>query len=219
MPAHIINCRDDMLGPLGNRVHHLCSFCCVILFFPPINRKIRSIFRHSCIQFLLENWLFLIFLRKLNQFGLLQNSSMVYRTSGISYLLGFVWHNIVYHHHVDIMISFLNSLRLYLNQIIKDWISLAKKIDNLDYIESQQSSFWIHPCSYSFMMAILSNWYASRCMLHNFAGNFEMYGILDSVGSGSVDARLSANSTMVCLLNQAHVFCLQDKWCINLSKS
>ncbi|KAL8529767.1 hypothetical protein ACS0TY_006994 [Phlomoides rotata] len=35
------------------------------------------------------------------------------------------------------------------------------------------------------------------CMLHNFAGNFEMYGILDSVGSGSVVARLSANSTMV----------------------
>lgn len=47
-------------------------------------------------------------------------------------------------------------------------------------------------------------------MLHNFAGNFEMYGILDSVGSGSVDARLSANSTMVCLLNQARVLCFQN---------
>ncbi|KAL7115177.1 hypothetical protein ACP275_04G169100 [Erythranthe tilingii] len=35
------------------------------------------------------------------------------------------------------------------------------------------------------------------CMLHNFAGNIEMYGIVDSVGSGPVDARLSTNSTMV----------------------
>ncbi|XP_022885234.1 alpha-N-acetylglucosaminidase-like isoform X1 [Olea europaea var. sylvestris] len=35
------------------------------------------------------------------------------------------------------------------------------------------------------------------CMLHNFAGNIEMYGILDAVGSGPVDARLSKNSTMV----------------------
>ncbi|PIN26471.1 Alpha-N-acetylglucosaminidase [Handroanthus impetiginosus] len=35
------------------------------------------------------------------------------------------------------------------------------------------------------------------CMLHNFAGNIEMYGIVDSVGTGPIDARLSANSTMV----------------------
>ncbi|XAR50133.1 Alpha-N-acetylglucosaminidase [Bertholletia excelsa] len=35
------------------------------------------------------------------------------------------------------------------------------------------------------------------CMLHNFAGNIEMYGILDNVGSGPVDARISENSTMV----------------------
>ncbi|KAL0335697.1 UNVERIFIED_CONTAM: Alpha-N-acetylglucosaminidase [Sesamum radiatum] len=35
------------------------------------------------------------------------------------------------------------------------------------------------------------------CMLHNFAGNIEMYGIVDSVGSGPIDARLSPNSTMV----------------------
>ncbi|KAL3835156.1 hypothetical protein ACJIZ3_009892 [Penstemon smallii] len=35
------------------------------------------------------------------------------------------------------------------------------------------------------------------CMLHNFAGNIEMYGVVDSVGSGPIDARLSANSTMV----------------------
>nr|XP_043616977.1 alpha-N-acetylglucosaminidase-like [Erigeron canadensis] len=35
------------------------------------------------------------------------------------------------------------------------------------------------------------------CMLHNFAGNVEMYGVLDSVGSGPVEARISKNSTMV----------------------
>ncbi|KAL7192045.1 hypothetical protein ACSBR2_023986 [Camellia fascicularis] len=36
-----------------------------------------------------------------------------------------------------------------------------------------------------------------RCMLHNFAGNIEMYGVLDAVGSGPIDARMSENSTMV----------------------
>lgn len=36
-----------------------------------------------------------------------------------------------------------------------------------------------------------------RCMLHNFGGNIEMYGTLDAVASGPVDARLSENSTMV----------------------
>lgn len=35
------------------------------------------------------------------------------------------------------------------------------------------------------------------CMLHNFGGNVEMYGILDSISSGPVDARISENSTMV----------------------
>lgn len=35
-------------------------------------------------------------------------------------------------------------------------------------------------------------------MLHNFGGNIEMYGILDSISSGPVDARMSENSTMVC---------------------
>ncbi|EEF52063.1 alpha-N-acetylglucosaminidase [Ricinus communis] len=35
------------------------------------------------------------------------------------------------------------------------------------------------------------------CMLHNFAGNVEMYGILDSIASGPVEARTSENSTMV----------------------
>ncbi|KAF7139261.1 hypothetical protein RHSIM_Rhsim07G0058300 [Rhododendron simsii] len=34
------------------------------------------------------------------------------------------------------------------------------------------------------------------CMLHNFGGNIEMYGILDAIASGPVDARISVNSTM-----------------------
>ncbi|XP_022738766.1 alpha-N-acetylglucosaminidase-like [Durio zibethinus] len=35
------------------------------------------------------------------------------------------------------------------------------------------------------------------CMLHNFAGNIEMYGILDTVASGPIEALTSENSTMV----------------------
>ncbi|XP_044490579.1 alpha-N-acetylglucosaminidase isoform X2 [Mangifera indica] len=35
------------------------------------------------------------------------------------------------------------------------------------------------------------------CMLHNFGGNIEMYGILDAISSGPVDAHVSENSTMV----------------------
>ncbi|KAL2461225.1 alpha-N-acetylglucosaminidase family/NAGLU family [Abeliophyllum distichum] len=35
------------------------------------------------------------------------------------------------------------------------------------------------------------------CMLHNFGGNIEMYGILDAVASGPIDARISKNSTMI----------------------
>lgn len=35
------------------------------------------------------------------------------------------------------------------------------------------------------------------CMLHNFGGNIEMYGILDTVASGPVEARTSPNSSMV----------------------
>ena len=38
-----------------------------------------------------------------------------------------------------------------------------------------------------------------RCMLHNFAGNVEMYGILDAVASGPVESRTSENSTMASL--------------------
>ncbi|PQQ08441.1 alpha-N-acetylglucosaminidase [Prunus yedoensis var. nudiflora] len=36
-----------------------------------------------------------------------------------------------------------------------------------------------------------------QCMLHNFAGNVEMYGVLDAIASGPIDARTSENSTMV----------------------
>ncbi|XP_072090950.1 alpha-N-acetylglucosaminidase [Arachis hypogaea] len=35
------------------------------------------------------------------------------------------------------------------------------------------------------------------CMLHNFAANIEMYGILDAIASGPIKARISINSTMV----------------------
>ncbi|XP_021624819.1 alpha-N-acetylglucosaminidase isoform X2 [Manihot esculenta] len=35
------------------------------------------------------------------------------------------------------------------------------------------------------------------CMLHNFGGNIEMYGILDAISSGPIDAHISENSTMV----------------------
>ncbi|XP_056164227.1 alpha-N-acetylglucosaminidase-like isoform X2 [Syzygium oleosum] len=35
------------------------------------------------------------------------------------------------------------------------------------------------------------------CLLHNFGGNIEMYGVLDVISSGPVDARISDNSTMV----------------------
>ncbi|KAK6140422.1 hypothetical protein DH2020_025832 [Rehmannia glutinosa] len=35
-----------------------------------------------------------------------------------------------------------------------------------------------------------------ECMLHNFGGNIEMYGILNAVASGPIDARVSENSTM-----------------------
>ncbi|KAL8227831.1 hypothetical protein R6Q57_015415 [Mikania cordata] len=35
------------------------------------------------------------------------------------------------------------------------------------------------------------------CMLHNFGGNIEMYGVLDTLASGPIDARISDNSTMV----------------------
>ncbi|CAL9765460.1 unnamed protein product [Musa acuminata subsp. burmannicoides] len=36
-----------------------------------------------------------------------------------------------------------------------------------------------------------------QCMLHNFAGNIEMYGILDAIALGPIEARTSENSTMV----------------------
>ncbi|KAF3437335.1 hypothetical protein FNV43_RR20088 [Rhamnella rubrinervis] len=35
------------------------------------------------------------------------------------------------------------------------------------------------------------------CLLHNFGGNLEMYGIFDAISAGPVDARISRNSTMV----------------------
>lgn len=39
-------------------------------------------------------------------------------------------------------------------------------------------------------------------MLHNFAANVEMYGVLDAIGSGPIEARMSENSTMASLSSQ-----------------
>lgn len=47
-----------------------------------------------------------------------------------------------------------------------------------------------------------------RCMLHNFAGNIEMYGILDAIASGPIEARTSANSTMA-----SYSFLLVTQFC------
>ena len=41
-------------------------------------------------------------------------------------------------------------------------------------------------------------------MLHNFAANVEMYGLLDAVGSGPVEARMGENSTMASLLTRLY---------------
>lgn len=43
-------------------------------------------------------------------------------------------------------------------------------------------------------------------MLHNFGGNLEMYGRLDVVGSGPIEAATSHNSTMVLGLFPLEVF-------------
>ncbi|GER27712.1 alpha-N-acetylglucosaminidase [Striga asiatica] len=37
---------------------------------------------------------------------------------------------------------------------------------------------------------------SSQCMLHNFGGNIEMYGILDTVASGPIDARIGVGMCM-----------------------
>ncbi|KAL4185257.1 hypothetical protein AMTRI_Chr10g4990 [Amborella trichopoda] len=56
------------------------------------------------------------------------------------------------------------------------------------------------------------------CMLHNFAGNIEMYGVLDAVASGPINARQSENSMMKWIYkypNQRYgktVKALQDAW-------
>lgn len=52
-----------------------------------------------------------------------------------------------------------------------------------------------------------------RCMLHNFGGNIEMYGILDAISSGPIDAHNSKNSTMVCQLSyMSYSTILSIKW-------
>lgn len=55
-----------------------------------------------------------------------------------------------------------------------------------------------------------------RCMLHNFAGNIEMYGVLDAVGSGPVEARTSSNSTMVSVIPNVAYILIWDSLFIGL---
>ncbi|XWS77391.1 hypothetical protein CRYUN_Cryun01aG0257500 [Craigia yunnanensis] len=48
--------------------------------------------------------------------------------------------------------------------------------------------------------AVSSQFYGTPyvwCLLHNFGGNIEMYGTLDAISSGPIDAHSSKNSTMV----------------------
>ncbi|KAM6552683.1 hypothetical protein CsatB_013445 [Cannabis sativa] len=52
---------------------------------------------------------------------------------------------------------------------------------------------------------------SSRCMLHNFAGNIEMYGILDAIASRSIDARTSENSTMASIEQNPIVYDLMSE--------
>lgn len=52
-------------------------------------------------------------------------------------------------------------------------------------------------CKTSHHFFLICTLLSCRCMLHNFAGNIEMYGILDSIASGPIEARLSKNSMMV----------------------
>lgn len=51
-------------------------------------------------------------------------------------------------------------------------------------------------------------------MLHNFGGNIEMYGTLDSIASGPIDARISENSTMVCKVLCVNTYYVHYKSCI-----
>ncbi|KAH9720042.1 alpha-N-acetylglucosaminidase [Citrus sinensis] len=49
------------------------------------------------------------------------------------------------------------------------------------------------------------------CMLHNFAGNIEMYGILDSIAFGPVEARTSENTTMASIEQNPVVYDLMSE--------
>ncbi|KAM7471348.1 hypothetical protein LguiA_009531 [Lonicera macranthoides] len=43
---------------------------------------------------------------------------------------------------------------------------------------------------------------SEQCMLHNFAGNIEMYGLLDAVGSGPIEARVEQNPVVYDLMSE-----------------
>ncbi|KAG8488200.1 hypothetical protein CXB51_018538 [Gossypium anomalum] len=66
------------------------------------------------------------------------------------------------------------------------------------WISSEQ--FYGVPYIWKVIVASLLSLYLTDshlCMLHNFAGNIEMYGILDAIASGPIEALTSENSTMV----------------------
>ncbi|MBA0790241.1 hypothetical protein Gohar_014905 [Gossypium harknessii] len=66
------------------------------------------------------------------------------------------------------------------------------------WISSEQ--FYGVPYIWKVIVASLLSLYLTDphlCMLHNFAGNIEMYGILDALASGPIEALTSENSTMV----------------------
>jgi hypothetical protein len=72
---------------------------------------------------------------------------------------------------------------------------------------------FLHSCQHTIFMSFFFLWLRSwcyplfRCMLHNFAADFEMYGVLDAVASGPIDARLSENSTMVYIISLISCCC------------
>ncbi|XVE57074.1 hypothetical protein DITRI_Ditri04bG0062700 [Diplodiscus trichospermus] len=74
------------------------------------------------------------------------------------------------------------------------WIT-SEQFYGVPYIWKTKSGNEIVQC-HSVLCYRLAN-AASWCMLHNFAGNIEMYGILDAIASGPIEALTSENSTMV----------------------
>ena len=72
--------------------------------------------------------------------------------------------------------------------------------------------FLVHTFLFSLIIShLLVHSDLNRCMLHNFAGNIEMYGVLDAVASGPINACTSQNSTMVSFIHLNLTFCLKKE--------